>query len=560
MDAPGQAKTASPLAQLAAIPVKHMLLFAFGVAALFVILASSLMFSRDAEFRPLFTSLGDKDGGTVIATLSQMSVPYRIAAGGEAILVPAERVHELRMKLASQGLPRGGSVGFELMDGQKFGLTQFQERLNFQRALEGELTRSIQSIGAVQAARVHLALPAGSSFVRDARKASASVLLTLHAGRNLDRAQVAGIVHLVAASVPDLSAKNVSVVDQDGILHSDDASVSGGLDAAQLSYTRRIESTLNQRILDILEPIIGKGSVRSQVTAEIDFTRSEATAETYRPNQGNEPPAIRSQQTVQAPTDGAAADAQGIPGALSNQPAPPTGAPVNGAAQQVQGAGRGAVAGAAGVRRESLVNYEVDKTIRVTRNQTGAIKRLTAAVVLDHRQVAGQDGKTSATPLTAAELESINALVREAIGFSKERGDSINVVNTPFTREALPVVVEPPMWKDPQVIEMAKTAGKHVGLVLLGLLTILMVIRPSLKSLRESAAQATQARVSQVVGGDVALPAPAAGGATSGATATAPGSLAAPHGEDESERILRLARENPATVANVVRGWVGADA
>lgn len=281
---------AAPFAALAAIPPRRKWMAAGGMAALIAIVAVSILWSREPEYRVLYANTSDKDGGAIIAALSQMNVPYRFAPGGAAILVPEDRVHDARLKLASQGLPRGGTVGFELLENQKFGLTQFQERLNFQRGLEGELARSIQSIAAVQNARVHLALPVQNGFLREQPRASASVLLSLHPGRQIDRAQVAGIVHLVAASVPNLSTKQVSVVDQSGtLLSSEGEGAASGLDASQLNYVRRIESSLGQRVLDIVEPIVGAGNVRAQVTADVDFTQSESTAELYRPNQGANP-------------------------------------------------------------------------------------------------------------------------------------------------------------------------------------------------------------------------------------------------------------------------------
>jgi flagellar M-ring protein FliF len=303
----------------------------------------------------LFTSLSDRDGGAVIASLTQMNVPYKFAPGGGAILVPEERVHDARLKLASQGLPRGGTVGFELIENQRFGVTQFQERLNFQRGLEGELARSIQSLAAVQSARVHLALPAQNGFLREKQKPTASVLLSLHPGRTIDRTQVAGIVHLVASSVPDLAPKQVSVIDQSGtLLSSDGESMGNGLDASQINYVRRMETSFSQRVLDILEPIVGGGNVRAQVTADVDFTQSESTAEQYRPNQAGAPASVRSTQLVESNARDAAA--QGVPGALSNQPAPRATAPVNGPAQPTQATNPQAATGSNG-RREAITNY-----------------------------------------------------------------------------------------------------------------------------------------------------------------------------------------------------------
>lgn len=533
----------SPLGGLAALPVRQLLVLVFGIAALAAVIAAAFLYSKESDYRVLFANLEDRDGGAVVAALTQLDVPYRFAAGGGAILVPADRVHDVRLKLAGQGLPRGGTVGFEILDSQKLGMTQFQERLNFQRGLEGELARSIQSLAAVRSARVHLAMPNNTGFVRKRQLPSASVLLNLHPGRVLERGQVAGIVNLVAASVPELTPSRVSVIDQDGMLLSNRDAADHGLDSAQLDYARRIEASYIDRIVGILEPIVGKGNVRAQVTAEIDFTQQESTAELYRPNQNGEPAAIRSQQVSIDPAPGAAT-AQGIPGALSNQPPAAASAPANGPAQET-GAGAPEGAAAAGLaRRDSVTNYEVDKTIRVTRSPTGTVKRLAAAVLIDYRHGVDAEGNQTQEALTAAELESINALVREAIGFSEARGDSLSVLNTPFTREELPPLPEVPLWKDPQVIDTAREFGKHIGLLLLGLATILMVIRPALRSLRSANQASPASRVQQVVADDVALPTPE----------SKPALGATPNAD-----VLQLARENPGTVASVIRNWVATE-
>ncbi|MCO5120671.1 MAG: flagellar M-ring protein FliF [Burkholderiaceae bacterium] len=540
---PAPAGGASPFSGLAALPVRQLLVLMFGVAALAAVIAAAFLYSKESDYRVLFANLEDRDGGAVVAALTQLEVPYRFAAGGGAILVPGDRVHDVRLKLAGQGLPRGGTVGFEILDSQKLGVTQFQERLNFQRGLEGELARSIQSLAAVRSARVHLAIPNTSAFVRKRQPPSASVLLNLHGGRVLDRGQVAGIVNLVAASVPELTPARVSVIDQDGMLLSSRETADDGLDSAQLDHARRIEASYIQRIVDILEPIVGKGNVRAQVTAEVDFTRQESTAEVYRPNQGSEPAAIRSQQLSIDPGAGSAA-AEGIPGALSNQPPAAARAPANGPAQETGAGATGEGASAAAtIRRDSVTNYEVDKTIRVTRSPTGTVKRVAAAVLVDYRRGVDADGGETQVALSAAELESINALVREAIGFTESRGDSLSVLNTPFTREEIPALPEIPVWKDPQVVDTAREFGKHLGLLALGLATILMVIRPALRALRTSAPPAA-GRLQQVVGDDISLPSPD----SMAATAASP-----------SAEVLKLARENPGTVANVIRGWVGSE-
>jgi len=289
----------------------------------------------------------------------------------------------VRLRLASQGLPKGSVVGFELMENQKLGTSQFLEQVNYQRALEGELTRSIQSLSAVQGARVHLAIPRPSVFTREQKNPSASVLVGLHPGRSLDKAQVNGIVHLISSSVPDLSVKNVTVLDQNGNLLSSAAEgkESAGLDPSQLEFLRQVEQSFIKRIENILSPITGMENVRAQVAAELDFSQTEQTAETFKPNPAPAEAAIRSQQSNEN-NSGAGQAAGGVPGALSNQPpgtaAAPVTAPAATAAAPAQPSGGGA-------HKESTVNYELDKTIKHVKSPVGNIKRLSVAVVVNHK-------------------------------------------------------------------------------------------------------------------------------------------------------------------------------
>jgi len=465
-----------------------------------------------------------------------MNVPYRFAEGGGAILVPADKVHDTRLRLASQGLPKGGIVGFELVDNQKFGATQFQEQINYQRGLEGELARSIQSLSAVQGARVHLAIPKPSVFLREAQAPTASVLLTLHPGRTLDRAQVSGIVHLVASSVPELAVDNVNIVDQSGALLSRrrDAADAGGLDASSLSYVKQVEQATMQHIVDILEPIVGRNNARVQVTADIDFTRVEAIAETFKPNQDPKVAALRAQQVSQSSTTGASG-AQGVPGALSNQPPASGTAPIDGKAAAT--AASSAAATPTSTRKDETASYEVDKTIQHTKNPVGGLRRLTAAVVINHRRQAGADGKTTAVAIPAPEMEQINSLVREAMGFNKERGDSLNIVNAAFNEpEPAAAVPELPLWKQPENIALAKDAGRYLIFALLIGYLVFGLLRPVLRQAAERAAAAAEA-----------LPPPAADGALAGPAAMI---------EDPLVRARRVAQEDPKIVANVVKSWV----
>ena len=406
----------------------------FGLPLVVAALLATTLYSRDPDYRVLFSGVAERDGGAILTALGQLNVPYKMMDGG-SIMVPADRVHETRLRLASQGLPKGSIVGFELMENQKLGITQFQEQVNYQRALEGELARSIQSLASVQSARVHLAIPKPSIFIRDQQKPTASVLVNLYQGRALDRNQIAGIVHLVSSSLPELTTKNVSVIDQNGVLLSNDASAdNGALDPTQMAYVQGMEQIYARRITEILAPIIGAENVRAQVTADIDFSQSEQTAEFYKPNTDPKEAAIRSQQLSDSSNAGGSLGAQGIPGALSNQPPAGGTASITGGAATNPGGAAPAQATAnanpnASARRDNTINYEVDKTVRYTKNASGNIKRISAAVVVNHKTTT-EKGKTVTAPLSDEELAKVTALVKEAIGFSEQRGDKLNVMHT----------------------------------------------------------------------------------------------------------------------------------
>ncbi|MDB5838392.1 MAG: fliF [Herminiimonas sp.] len=514
-----------------------------GVAAIIGVMSAVWMWGRQPDYRVLFSNFSDRDGGAIVASLQQMNVPYKFAEGGGAILVPAEQVHDARLKLASQGLPKGGSVGFELMENQKLGVSQFLEQINFQRALEGELARSIQAVAAVQGARVHLALPKSTVFVRDQQKPTASVLLSLHQGRTLDRQQVSAIVHLVASSVPDLPVKNVTVVDQNGNLLSEagDRQGANGLDPSQLKYVHELQQSIARRIESIITPIVGPGNVRAEATADVDFSHSEQAAETYKPNQGANPPAVRSQQSSESQNSGAAG-AAGIPGALSNQPPAPATAPLTAPppAPAAAGAATGAPAAApsGNTQRDSTVNYEVDKTIRYVQQPMGGIKRLSVAVVVNYKMEAGK-----ARPLTDAEKTQIGDLVREAMGFNKERGDTLNVVNSPFAGVEKEVIPEVPLWKRPETLDLAREVGKYLLVAALLAYLFFAFLRPMLR------------RIAAEVAPPSALPAPEE---DDDAVVRIGHMESTP---EERRRInleaaRQLARQDPKAVANVVKTWV----
>jgi flagellar M-ring protein FliF len=474
-----------------------------GASAAVAAVAALWLWSRTPDYGVLYSNLSDRDGGAIIASLQQMNIPYKFAEGGGALLVAANKVPEARLRLASQGLPKGGTVGFELMDNQKFGTSQFAEQVNYQRALEGELARSINSISAVDTARVHLALPKPSLFVRDQKKPSASVVLTLHRGRTIDDGQISAIVHLISSSVPELSAKSITVVDQAGNLLSAANSGGRGLDVSQLKYSQEIEQGYIRRIEAILQPIVGAGNVHAQVAADIDFSVVENTDEKYRPNQEPGSAAIRSQQSSESNQPGVALPG-GVPGALTNQPPVNPVAPITTAGPGQQKPGTQAQApdqlkmstelgsvggisrGTGNARKDVTTNYELDRSIRHVQQGAGGIKRLSVAVVVNYRGTLNAQGKRVTQAMSAAELEQIKNLAREAMGYNPERGDSLNVVNSLFASDT---AEEPelPLWRQPDNIDLAKSAGKYLLLGALALYLWLAVLRPLLRKYLQAA-------------------------------------------------------------------------
>ena len=551
LNAPGALTTPDTgfASRLVTLPARSKLNLGLGVAALVAVVLGLVMWSNEGDYKVLYANLSDKDGGAIIAQLSQMNIPYRHSDGGAAILVPASKVHDARLKLASAGLPKASVGGFELMDNARFGQTQFQERLTFQRGLEGELSRSIGSLAAVESARVHLALPAQNGFFREQQKPSASVVLTLHAGRTLDNGQVAGIVHLVSSSVPDMNPKAVSVLDQTGALISShpEAGQQAGLDAQQLQYIAQIEQGYTKRIAELLEPVVGRENLRANVTADVDFSQTESTEEAFKPNQGANAAAatVRSQQTTEQNGGGNAATASGVPGAASNQPPLPATAPLSAAS----GAAAATAAAAIGSnsRREAVTNFEVDKTVRVTRNATGSIKRLNAAVVVNNRSVTDPKGKVTQVPLSGEELDKLTALVQESIGFSKDRGDSVRVINAPFKVEPV-TVVDVPLWKQPEIIDMLRAAAVPAGLSLVALLVFFGMIRPAFTAALAPPVPAPGSNVDASVDDDVAMPALQMSNAMK--------TLEGPANSEHLDAARNLALQNPAAVAQIVRGWV----
>jgi len=461
-----------------------------GAAAIAIVVAM-VLWAKQPDYRTLFSNLSDQDGGAIVTQLTQMNVPYRFADNGGALEVPADKVHELRLRLAQQGLPKGGAVGFELLDQEKFGISQFSEQVNYQRALEGELARTIETLGPLKSARVHLAMPKPTLFVREQKAPSASVTVNLQPGRALDEGQISAVVHLVSSAVAGLPPGNVTLVDQMGRLLTKSNNGDRDLNDAQLKYATDVENRVQSRIEAILGPIVGTANVHAQVTAQIDFSDKEQTEEQYRPNGDAAQAVMRSRQVnenlqVGGPNPG------GVPGALSNQPAPANTAPINAPAQnqqngqqanqQQQQTASAANSGPRTSSRNETTNYEVDRTIRHTKMNTGDVQRLSVAVVVNYKNL--PDGKP--LPLTAEQMKQIENLTREAMGYSEKRGDTLNVVNSPFS----PVddtSGELPFWKTQSFIEQMLEAGRWLLVVIVAWLLWRKAVRPQIVRRAEEA-------------------------------------------------------------------------
>ena len=534
-------------------PLGRNIMLGTGAAAVAAIMVAVWMWSQQPDYRVLFSNYSDRDGGAIVASLQQLNIPYKFADGGTAILVPANQVYDARLKLAAQGLPKGGNVGFELMENQKLGTSQFLEQVNFQRALEGELARSIQAVSAVQSARVHLALPKASVFVRDQQKPTASVLLNLYPGRMLDQQQVSAIVHLVAASVPELSPKNVTIVDQAGNLLSDTTKPTGAntLDPTQLKYVQELQQSIVKRIESIITPIVGANNVRAEATADVDFSHSEQAAEVYKPNQAPGSSSIRSQQSSETQSSNSLT-ASGIPGATSNQPPGVATAPITAPAGTNPNAQGGTAASATptgNTHRDMTVNYEVDKTIRYVQQPMGGIKRLSVAVVVNYKREVDKSGKVTMRPLTDAEKNQITDLVKDAMGYSQDRGDSLNVVNSPFAGQEKEVIPETPLTKrvTNYVTDNAMQIARWVGGAALLIYLFFGVLRPMLKKLgRAMQPPPPSLPMEEEEEEDIVT-----------LSQTEPMGKKPRHYQDNLEAAKQLAREDPKVVANVIKNWVG---
>ena len=524
-----------------------------GIAASVALGVAVVLWSQAPNYAPLYGNLAEKDASQVMEALQQVGVDYRVDQASGMVMVPAAKVKELRMQLAGQGLPNSVGMGFELLQQDTgFGTSQMVEKARYQQALQGELARTIATIGAVQSARVHLAIPKQSVFVRKRQPPSASVALRLHSGRILEEGQVEAIVHMVASSIPELEPGRVTVVDHKGrLLSGDPESREMKLSATQFEHTRRIEEHYRERIESLLAPIVGRDKVRAQVTADVDFTVTEQTQERYNPDQ----PALRSEQVNEEQMRGAGAG--GVPGALSNQPPAAGNAPEN-----AQGPD-GQAADAINSSRQATRNYELDRVISHTRMSPLSLRRLSVAVVVDDISNVDADGNVSVRERTPEEIERLTDLVREAVGFDTRRGDSVRVLNSSFlSPEPVADLPEIPIWEQGWFLDTVK----QVGGLLLVLVLIFVVLKPTMKRLTTG-----HTELAAEAGGGARVEGPLGDRQAGGGTQNDEGLLLGSDGEPvrlpgggRYENIMDAARnlvdEDPKRVAQLVKTWMHEEA
>jgi len=548
------------------IPGLRQLALLIGIAAAVAGGISIYMWSQKPAAAPLYANLSPKDSAEVADALRAAGIPYQVDATSGAVTVAGDKIYEARLKLASQGLPKSSSMGFEMIQQEQgFGTSQFIEAARYQHALETELARTISSLQPVQNARVHLAVPKPSAFARSNDAASASVLVDLYPGRSLEPGQVASIVHMVASSVPDLAISNVTVIDQYGHLLSEtgDANDPAQRAAAQFEQARRVESDYVRRIEQLLTPMTGPGRVSAQVVADMDFSETEEASETYKPD----PNAIRSEQTSSDTSRAGSAGAAGVPGATSNQPqnaaqAKPLNPPAAVAAAGAAAAGATAASATENSTqplsesKQSTRNYELDKTVSHTRKPGGQVRRLSVAVLVDNLPKTNAKGESTMAPLSKEELAKVEDLVKQAVGFDAQRGDTLSVQNASFINETLPPVADLPIWQRPQVLNIGRQAlGAIIVLVL-----VLTVLRPAFKALtapqRARGGSVSVVQEAIAAAGQQAMP-----GAPAAALSSEPSPpLAMPAYEQKLAQARSAVAQDPKRVAQVIKTWVGGDA
>lgn len=559
---------ASSMRGFGSLPILRQLGLMLGLAASVALGVGVVLWSQTPNYRVLYSGLASQDAAQIADALQKDGIEYKVDEATGAVMVGADKVHAARLKLASQGLPKGTTQGFEMLNEQPtFGSSQFMESARYQHALEGELGRTIATLGNVQNARVHLAIPKQSVFVKNREQPSASILVSLFPGRELSEGQVSSVVHLVASSVPNMSAERVTVIDQKGrLLTIPESSRGMQLTTNQFEYRRRLEDYYIKRIEDIISPMAGAGGVRAQVVAELDFSITEETKETFNPEQS----AIRSEQTVDEQSGLSGNVPSGVPGALTNQPpaggtlTPPASAALNPATAKTPATANAAAAAnnsssALNSTKRATRNYEVDRTISHTQMPSGSVRRLSVAVVIDDKQTVGAKGETVRTPLKPEEIARLTALVKETVGFNEARGDSLNVINASFTVPIETPIPDQPLIEQPWVKDLAKQGLGAIAVLLL----IFVVLKPVLRSLAEKGKSVPATPLQQMTGNPelTNMTGSQMGSQSQGIAFQGGGqSNNSTSYESQLANAKALVEQDPKRVAQVVKGWVATDA
>lgn len=528
-----------------------------GLAALIALIVVTLMWTSRLDYQVLYTNLSERDGGAVIGELQKLNIPFHITGGGAVIEVPSAQVYATRMKLAADGLPKGAGVGFEVLDNEPMGTSQFVERVNYQRALEGSLGRTIEALSAVEAATVHLAIPKPSVFLSEAEKPSASVLLKLYPGRVLGSAQVAGIAHLVASAVAGLGDQNVSVIDQDGNLLTAGQRADSGIQPEQLAYRNTIEQQYRKQIEALLMPLVGSDGVRVAVSADIDFAKTESSSVFY--GQGH----LLSQQQQSSNSTGSGNLPAGVPGALSNQPPGGVTAPFTvGSAsapitpqQLTQITPSLKTLAPTAASSSATTNYDLDKTVSHTQQPVGSVKRLSVSVLVNDQAKSGKP-----VPMSPAQLAQMKQLVENAIGFSTQRGDTVSVINMPFTAAQKAAEKALPWWRAAWLWDGVRQAVPYVIALILGLMAYRAMRKATTGAGKVRRGESAEPDTETTAGG--AAQAAGMRGGPEAAAAGMPGTLAPDtvHLSNTLEADTAISRElvkqDARRAAQVVKEWL----
>lgn len=523
------------------LPLLKQLGLFIGFAASVALAIYIVMWAKSPDYVPLYSHMNNKDSGDVVEALQRQNIPFKLDENSGLVLVDASKVHEARIRLAGEGLPTGSTTGFaSLLDKDSvFGTSQFIERARYIHALEGELEKTISSIDHIKSARVHLAVPKQTAFIKDKKEPSASVFVDIYGGYRLESEQVSSITHLVASSIQGLSADHVTVIDQNGKLLSTAGNDEISMAGKQLDYAHKLERVYAKRIQDLLSPVLGYDRIKAEVTAIIDFTSLEQTSENYDP----EKTALRSERISDVHKAGSQEREGGVPGTQSNQPQ----TSANPQAAQPNAKNAGPTPAPAPRKREApgvislqeTKNFEIDRQIKHQVNMPGKLLRLSVGVVVDDKTVYDSAGVASKVPLKPEELQKIESLVKDAIGFDQSRGDRVTVINSSFAQvEPIQELPKEKITQKPWFWMVVKQSLAALGVIIL----VFVVLRPILRNLT-SISDYKQNLLKQM-------------------SSDNSGSILDRRGRklDESEyqvRIKELINEDPKKAAQVIKQWVG---